>query len=169
MSPLRWTTKRTRKLAEALTEAGHRVSHVSVGELLREAGYSLQSKAKSVEGKPHPDRDGQFRYLNALVKRSERRGPGDLGGCEEEGTGGRTLASRTGAGIGNPKVNPCRSASMTSRPGPGQGRPLRHLRPVRNAGWVTVGQDHDTAASPSPACGAGGGTSDRSPIPTRSG
>lgn len=74
MSPLRWTTKSTRNLAEALTSAGHQVSHVRVGELLREQGYSLQANSKSVEGKQHPDRDGQFEHINTLAKRFLKAG-----------------------------------------------------------------------------------------------
>ncbi|MQB02154.1 MAG: ISAzo13 family transposase [Actinobacteria bacterium] len=66
-SPLRWTSKSTRELAAALAEQGHRISHVSVGALLRARGYSLQAAAKTREGRQHPDRDGQFRYLTAQV------------------------------------------------------------------------------------------------------
>src|SRR5664279_5636846 len=61
MSPLRWTTKSTRQLADALSADAHPVSHVRFGELLCSLGYSLQSNAKAVEGKQHPDRDAQFR------------------------------------------------------------------------------------------------------------
>lgn len=64
MSPLRWTTKSTRKLAGELTRQGHRVSADTVADLLREEGFSLQANAKTVEGAQHPDRDAQFRYIN---------------------------------------------------------------------------------------------------------
>ena len=66
-SPLRWTSKSTRELADALGAQGRRVSHVSVGRLLRARGYSLQALAKTREGKQHPDRDAQFRYLTGQV------------------------------------------------------------------------------------------------------
>src|SRR5712672_2105668 len=68
MSPLRWTTKSTRKLAAELTGQGHRVSADTVGDLLRAEGFSLQGNAKTVEGKQHPDRDAQFRYLNEAAR-----------------------------------------------------------------------------------------------------
>ena len=68
MSPLRWTCKSTRQLATALTQAGHRVSHTVVAELLDQAGYRLQAPAKTLEGRQHPDREAQFQYLNAQVK-----------------------------------------------------------------------------------------------------
>jgi transposase len=67
-SPLRWTTKSLRNLAEELTRQGHAVSALTVGRLLRGAGFSLQANAKILEGAQHPDRDAQFRYINNEVK-----------------------------------------------------------------------------------------------------
>jgi DDE family transposase len=67
-SPLRWTTKSTRHLADALTAMGHRVSHSVVAKILRSLGYSLQGTRKALEGKQHPDRDEQFGYLNDLAR-----------------------------------------------------------------------------------------------------
>src|SRR5712692_3512466 len=63
MSPLRWTTMSTRTLAAELTRQGHRVSADTVGDVLREEGFSLQGNAKTIEGRRHPDRDAQFRYI----------------------------------------------------------------------------------------------------------
>jgi hypothetical protein len=74
MSPLRWTTKSTRKLAGELTRQGHRISADTVGDLLREEGFSLQANAKTLEGKQHPDRDAQFRYLNEQAKDHQAAG-----------------------------------------------------------------------------------------------
>src|SRR5215469_14160860 len=68
MSPLRWTTKSTRNLAGELTRQGHKVGADTVGDLLREAGFSLQGNAKTLEGTRHPDRDAQFRYISEQVK-----------------------------------------------------------------------------------------------------
>src|SRR5512132_4141373 len=67
-SPLRWTCKSTRELAEALTGQGHPVSDDTVGRLLREQGYRLQRTVKTLEGAQHPDRDAQFRHLNQQAK-----------------------------------------------------------------------------------------------------
>jgi hypothetical protein len=53
-----------RNLADELAAQGHRVSANTVAGLLAEMGYSLQATAKQVEGAQHPDRDGQFRYVN---------------------------------------------------------------------------------------------------------
>src|SRR5947207_9806948 len=68
MSPLRWTTKSTRKLAAELTAQGQEVSADTVGDLLREEGFSLQGNAKTIEGRRHPDRDAQFRYVAARAR-----------------------------------------------------------------------------------------------------
>ena len=67
MSPLRWTVKSTRTLAGELTRQGHQVSADTVGDLLRAEGFSLQANAKTIEGRQHPDRDAQFRYINGQV------------------------------------------------------------------------------------------------------
>src|ERR1700758_4304061 len=67
MSPLRWTTRSTRALADELTRQGHKVSADTVGDLLREEGFSLQGNSKTLEGKQHPDRDAQFRYISEQV------------------------------------------------------------------------------------------------------
>src|SRR5690349_21448181 len=73
-SPLRWTTKSTRALAAELTARGHRVSADTVGDLLREQGFSLQGNAKTIEGKRHPDRDAQFRYINEQARAHQEAG-----------------------------------------------------------------------------------------------
>ncbi len=63
MSPLRWTSKSTYKLSEALMEQGHQVCPTVVRGLLKDLGYSLQSNRKKLEGNNHPDRDTQFKYI----------------------------------------------------------------------------------------------------------
>src|SRR5215472_2577616 len=68
MSPLRWTTASTRNLAGELTRQGHKVSADTVGDLLREEGFSLQGNAKTLEGTRHPDRDAQFRYISEQAR-----------------------------------------------------------------------------------------------------
>ena len=73
-SPLRWTTKSTAKLAAELTAMGHRVSARTVAKLLKQACYSLQANSKTLEGAQHPDREGQFGYLNKQVERFQANG-----------------------------------------------------------------------------------------------
>ena len=67
MSRLRWTTKSTVKLADELAAQGHQAGPDTVARLLKDHDYSLQGNAKTIEGKQHPDRDAQFRYLNDQV------------------------------------------------------------------------------------------------------
>ena len=74
MSPLKWTAKSTRTIAEELTRLGHPISSVTVGRCLDEMGYTLQANVKSREGSQNPDRDAQFRYLNRQVKGFRRAG-----------------------------------------------------------------------------------------------
>jgi hypothetical protein len=74
-SPLRWTLKSTRNLAEVLSAQGHPTSSRTVAHVLEdELGFSLQANRKTVEGKQHPDRDAQFGYINEQVRRYTRRG-----------------------------------------------------------------------------------------------
>jgi transposase len=73
-SPLRWTCKSTRRLAEGLKQQGHAVGYRTVAALLGELGYSLQSNRKTREGASHPDRNAQFEYINEQVRRFQRRG-----------------------------------------------------------------------------------------------
>lgn len=77
MSLLKWTSKSTAKLAGELTRRGFKVSDDTVGRLLKRLGYSLQSPAKVKEGTAHPDRDGQFKYLQGLAEQFV--GSGDPG------------------------------------------------------------------------------------------
>src|SRR5881394_2611151 len=74
MSPLRWTTKSTRNLAAELARQGHKVGAGTVGDLLREEGFSLQGNAKTIEGARHPDRDAQFRYINGQAQAHQEAG-----------------------------------------------------------------------------------------------
>src|SRR5947209_3080521 len=64
-SPLRWTCKSVRKLAQELNRQGHQISHQLVSELLHELGYSLQANRKTREGGEHLDRNAQFEHINA--------------------------------------------------------------------------------------------------------
>ena len=75
MSALRWTNKSTQAIAEELMRKGHRVSDKTVARCLREMGYTLQLNRKTKEGKQHPDRDAQFRYIN--LQEASLRSTGD--------------------------------------------------------------------------------------------
>ena len=73
-SLLRWTSRSVRHLAEGLRGLGHEAHFTTVAQLLRGLGYSLQANVKTREGRQHPDRDAQFRHINAVAKRAVQRG-----------------------------------------------------------------------------------------------
>lgn len=74
MSLLKWTSKSTRLIAAELTRLGHPIAGPTVARCLDDMGYSLQANAKMIEGRQHPDRDAQFRSINARVKAFLRTG-----------------------------------------------------------------------------------------------
>ena len=84
VSPLRWTTKSTRRLAAELAAQGHAVFADTVAGLLRAEGFSLQANVKTAEAKQHPDRDAQFRYISEQAGLPGRWRPGDQRGHQEE-------------------------------------------------------------------------------------
>ncbi|MBB5775036.1 hypothetical protein HD596_001792 [Nonomuraea jabiensis] len=98
-SPLRWTTKSLRHLADELTRQGHRVTAPTVGRLLKENGFSLQGTAKVLEGDQHPDRDAQFRYQRTGQGPSGGGRAGGQCGCEEEGAGGVAADGQAGMAV----------------------------------------------------------------------
>ena len=141
---LLWTAKSARKLADELAERGHPVGFRTVPRLLRKLGYSLQSARKTLEGKQHPDRDAQFRHINATVaaavaakqpaisidtKKKELVGEFKNAGCEWHPEGQA------------PKVNTYDFPSMAD----GKAIPYGVYDIAQNTGFVSVGIDRDTA------------------------
>ncbi len=145
ISPLRWTAKSTRQLAAALTERGHRVSHVVVGELLHQLGYSLQANAKTREGRQHPDRDAQFGHLNAAVAAAIGAGEPviSVDTKKKELVGDFKNAGREWRPAGAPVE--VRTHDFKD-PALGKAIPYGVYDLAHNEGWVSVGIDHDTAA-----------------------
>lgn len=145
MSPLRWTTKSTRNLAEQLTRQGWRISPDTVAGLLRGQGFSLQANAKTLEGAQHPDRDAQFRYLNEQVK--DHQATGDpvisVDTKKKELVGPYKNNGRQWRPVGDPEqVN---THDFLDRQ-MGKAIPYGIYDISANTGWVSVGFDHDTAA-----------------------
>src|SRR5436190_4210533 len=145
MSPLRWTTKSTRKLAAELTRQGHKVSADTVGDLLREEGFSLQGNAKTLEGTRHPDRDAQFRYINEQAR--DHQATADpvisVDTKKKELIGEFKNAGREWRPKGQPAA-----VRTHDFPGDSAGKAIPYgvYDVTANAGWVSVGTDHDTAA-----------------------
>jgi len=147
-SPLRWTSKSQQHLADELTERGYAVSADTVGKLLLSMDYRLKSNRKTREGKQHPDRDAQFRYISKKsrefleagdpvisvdTKKKEKIGNYKNGGQEYEPKG---------------HVEEVETHDFGQRDAEGRvihGIPYGVYEQERNVGWVSVGVDHDTA------------------------
>jgi transposase len=145
MSPLRWTSKSLRTLAKALQEQGHQVSEQIVRRLLREAGYSLQANSKTLEGRQHPDRDAQFRYLadQAEAHLADGQPVVSVDSKKKELIGEFKNAGRDYRPAGSPvPVN----VDDFLDPALGKAIPYGVYDIGANTGWVSVGSDHDTAA-----------------------
>lgn len=144
-SPLRWTCKSVRRLAQELKMMGHQTSHRMVAELLHELGYSLQANRKTLEGTIHPDRNAQFEHIEKRVQEflaandpiisvdTKKR---ELVG-EFKNTG-RELRPK-----GQPE--PVRIHDFII-PELGRATPYGVYDLAQNSGWVSVGTDHDTAS-----------------------
>ena len=144
MTRLRWTTRSTRNLADELGRQGRSVSHDTVARLLaEELGYSLQANAKTVEGRQHPDRDAQFRYINDQVAAHISAGqPVVSADTKKELVGNYKNGGREWQPQGEPVgVNVHDFADKQL----GKVAPYGVYDVAANTGWVSVGVDHDTA------------------------
>jgi hypothetical protein len=144
-SPLRWTCKSTRRLADELTKQKHPVSPGTVAALLHTAGYSLQGNRKTREGASHPDRNAQFEYINALVERFQNRGQPAISvdTKKKELVGDFKNGGREWRPQGEPeevRVHDFLDKQL------GKVIPYGVYDLLNNQGWVNVGIDHDTAA-----------------------
>jgi len=143
-SPLRWTCKSTRRLAEELTRQRHHVSDRTVAALLKSAGYSLQANRKTNEGASHPDRDAQFGYINRRVREFQRQQQPVI----SVDTKKKELVGEFKA-VGTewqPKGTPTK-VNVHDFPDKKLGKAIPYgiYDLVSNEGWVSVGIDHDTA------------------------
>ena len=144
MSPLRWTCKSTVKLAAALTRQGHPVGAWTVGALLRDAGYSLQSNRKTKEVSTHPDRNAQFEYINRSVAQFQQRGQPviSVDTKKKELVGPFKNGGREWQPKGQPEevlIHDFVDEQL------GKVIPYGVFDLSLNEGWVSVGIDHDTA------------------------
>ena len=144
-SALRWICKSTRTIAKELGQQKHPVSHMKVAQILHGLDYSLQSNRKTEEGADHPDRDAQFRHINAAVKK-----------CLRQGIPVISVDTKKKELVGN-YVNAGQQWRAAKQPVAVQGHdfpspevprayPYGIYDIGRNAGFVNVGTDHDTGA-----------------------
>ncbi len=144
-SPLRWTCKSLRNLAQALKNNGHAVSHDLVGRLLEQLGYSLQANRKTSEGTSHPDRDAQFEHINRRVKAFQTDGQPviSVDTKKKELVGNFKNSGREYQPKGEPEKVRVHDFII---PELGRATPFGVYDLTSNTGWVSVGIDHDTAA-----------------------
>ena len=143
-SPLRWTAKSVRNLADGLGLLGHKVHFTSVAKLLRDLGYSLQANAKVREGAQHPDRDAQFRHIGATVAAAlEAEQPAiSVDTKKKELVGDFKNAGRELRPKGRPI--PVRMHDFKD-PELGKAIPYGVYDLAQDEGWVNVGIEADTA------------------------
>jgi Rhodopirellula transposase DDE domain len=143
-SPLRWTTKSLRHLADELAGQGHQVSAPTVAGLLREENFSLQGNAKTIEGGRHPDRDAQFAHINAAAEEHIAAGQPviSVDGKKKELVGN----FRNGGREYQPAGEPVATNVYDFKGELGKVTPYGVYDMAANTGWVSVGSDHDTGA-----------------------
>jgi hypothetical protein len=144
-SPLRWTSKSTRTLAAELAAQHHPISHEKVAQLLRQLNYSLQGNRKTEEGADHPDRNAQFLYINAQVRRAlaARRPVISVDTKKKELLGNYQNAGRQWRQAAWPDTVKVHDFPAPSVP---RAYPYGIYDLGRNTGFVNVGTDHDTGA-----------------------
>ena len=144
-SPLRWTSKSSRHLADELVSQGHQVSYRTVIRLLQEMGYSLQANRKTKEGSNHPDRNAQFEHINSKVSAFQRRGQPVI----SVDTKKRELIGdfKQNGKEWHPKGEPVKVRVHDFEDKEfGHAIPYGVYDQTYNQGWVSVGIDHNTAA-----------------------
>jgi Rhodopirellula transposase DDE domain len=145
-SPLQWTTKSMRHLADALSGQGHRCSPQTAWRLLRGQGYSMQSAAKVLEGAGHPDRDAQFRYIAGQAKEHMDAGQPvvSVDAKKKQEVGDYAQPGREWYPAGSPPE--VLDHSFPDRDGPGHAIPYGIYDMAANSGFVNVGTDANTGA-----------------------
>ena len=143
-SPLRWTCKSLRVLAQELEALGHAISHVVVGRLLKAEGYSLQANAKVIEGNQSEDRNAQFEHINASVSTALAAGQPviSVDTKKKELVGQFKNGGREWRPQGQPEQV---QVHDFVDPELGRANPYGVYDIGADEGWVSVGTDHDTS------------------------
>jgi hypothetical protein len=141
---LRWVSKSHTKLARALEQKGYKVCPATVGKLLEQLGYRRQGNRKSREGANHPDRDEQFEHINdqARAFQESEQPVISVDTKKKELVGDFKNAGTDYRPKGQP--DEVRVHDFVD-PELGKAIPYGVYDIAANAGWVSVGIDHDTA------------------------
>lgn len=141
-SPLLWTARSLRNLANALAEKGYKLSPMTVSRLLKDLGYSLQSNRKRSEGAQHPDRNAQFEHIAEMVRRQHQSGDPAISvdAKKKELVGQYKNAGRELRATSDPE-----SVAVHDFVGDqGKAAPYGVYDLGKNEAWVSVGISHDT-------------------------
>jgi hypothetical protein len=143
--PLLWVSKSLDKLASALADMGHSISPNSVRKLLTKLGFSRQVNRKADEGASHPDRNAQFEYINTQVLAAQAAGQPvvSVDTKKKELVGNYRNAGSDWRPKGDPhrvKVHDFADKEL------GKVAPYGVYDIAADAGWVSLGITHDTAA-----------------------
>lgn len=143
-SPLRWTCKSTRKIADELAKIGITVSSRIVRLLLHQLGYSLQANKKTIEGNQHPDRNAQFEYINSQVTKEMNAFQPviSVDTKKKELIGNYANKGKKWHKKGSPSMVNGHDFPSSKIP---RAHPYGIYEIKRNQGFVNVGTDHDTA------------------------
>jgi hypothetical protein len=143
MSLLKWTSKSSYQIRDELQRRGCAISEDTVQRLLQERHYSLQGNRKEKEGRPVPERDAQFRYLNGLAREYLERGEPviSVDAKKKEKVGNFKNSGRKWRKTGEaPEVNVYDYESLAE----GKAIPYGAYDVGRNEGMVNVGVSHNT-------------------------
>ena len=144
MSPLRWTSKSTAKLAGELQRRGYVISARTVASMLGDQGYSLQANRKTLEGASHPDRDAQFQHISLQVQAFQQRSSPviSVDTKKKELVGEFKNGGREWRPQGTPE-----KVQVHDFPDKQLGKAIPYgvYDVTGNQGWISVGTDHDTA------------------------
>ena len=144
MSPLRWTCKSLRRLSAELLTQGYKVSRTVVRDLLMQQKFSLQTNSKTLEGGDHPDRDAQFRHIHQSVTKTmaAHQPVISVDTKKKELVGDFKNAGLEWRPQGSPEEVRVHDFVIKEL---GRAVPYGIYDIAANAGWVSVGMNHDTA------------------------
>lgn len=145
MSLVRWTTKSLSNLVASLTEGDHHIKKTALADLLNALGFSLKGNKKNIEGVSHPDRDAQFNHIKKTCEIFEKRGNPIISvDCKKKELIGnfKNNGKEWQPKGKNETVNVYDFKSLSD----GKACPYGVYDILKNAGFVNVGTDHDTAS-----------------------
>ncbi len=144
MGKLKWTNKSTYTIADKLKNKNQNASEVTVGRIIKQLGYSLQTNVKSKENGSSEERDSQFRYINEQVKVFEKKNMPviSVDTKKKELVGNFKNSERKWQKKGKVEIVNVYDFEYLAK---GKAIPYGVYELFRNNGFVNVGISHDTS------------------------